>query len=43
FCLAMVFWLIHPYIFMVMSTVTIMILAQREFYSKAVRSLERSL
>lgn len=43
FCLAMVFWLIHPYIFMVMSTVTIMILAQREFYSKAVRCLENSL
>jgi len=43
FCLAMVFWLIHPYIFMVMSTVTIVILAQREFYSKAVRSLESSV
>ena len=43
FCLAMVFWFIHPYFYMLMSTVTIAILAQREFHSKAVQSLESAL
>ena len=43
FCLAMVFWFIHPYFYMLMSTVTIVILAQREFHSKAVQSLQNAL
>lgn len=43
FCLAMVFWLIHPYLYMVISSVTVLILAQREFNSKAVQSLESAI
>jgi uncharacterized membrane protein len=43
FCLAMLFWIIHPYLYMLMSTVTILVLASREFNSKAVHSLESSL
>jgi len=43
FCLAMVFWLIHPYLYMVISSVTVLILAQREFDSKAVQSLESAI
>ena len=43
FCLAMVFWLIHPYLYMLISSVTVLVLAQREFNSKAVKSLESAI
>jgi uncharacterized membrane protein len=43
FCLAMVFWFIHPYIYMLISSVTVLVLAQREFNSKAVNSLESAI
>jgi uncharacterized membrane protein len=39
----MVLWLIHPYLYMVISSVTVLILAQRKFDAKAVQSFESAI
>ncbi|MEX2326819.1 MAG: DUF599 domain-containing protein [Pseudomonadales bacterium] len=43
FCLAMVFWMLHPYLYMAASTLIVIVLARREFKSRAVQSLEAAL
>lgn len=43
FCLAMVFWLLNPYLYMAASTLIVIVLARREFKSRAVQTLEAAL
>tara|TARA_R110002072_G_scaffold13418_5_gene56161 strand:+ start:9644 stop:10354 length:711 start_codon:yes stop_codon:yes gene_type:complete len=43
FCLAMVFWLLNPFVYIAASTLIVMVLARREFKSKTVRILEGAL
>jgi uncharacterized membrane protein len=43
FCLAMVFWLLNPYVYIAATTFIVAVLARREFKSKTVRILEGAL
>jgi uncharacterized membrane protein len=39
----MVFWLLNPYLYMTASTLIVIVLARREFKSRAVQTLEAAL
>ena len=43
FCLAMLFWMLNPFVYMGAATLIVVVLAQREFKSKTVRTLEAAL
>lgn len=43
FCLAMVFWLLNPYVYIAATTFIVLVLARREFKSKTVKILEGAL
>jgi uncharacterized membrane protein len=43
FCLSMIFWLLNPLLYMAAATLIVAVLAQREFKSKTVRTLEGTL
>jgi len=43
FCLAMVFWLLNPYVYIAATTFIVLVLARREFTSKTVKILEGAL
>jgi uncharacterized membrane protein len=40
FCLAMIFWILNPYVYIAATTLIVLVLAHREFKSKTVRILE---
>jgi uncharacterized membrane protein len=43
FCLAMLFWMLNPFVYMGAATLIVVVLARREFKSKTVRTLEAAL
>ncbi len=43
FCLAMVFWILNPYVYIAATTLIVTVLARREFKSRTVQTLESAL
>ncbi|MDA0273161.1 MAG: DUF599 family protein [Proteobacteria bacterium] len=42
-CLAMVFWILNPYVYIAATTLIVTVLARREFKSRTVQTLESAL